>query len=439
MLRRLGVFAGAFDIAAAVAVAGTGADTERLVRDLAREALVHVERGSGALRVRLLRTVRDLALSELSAAELADARRRHREWYAARWRGTELHDELVQALRRDHDDYLAALRSALQDGSSGVGDLAVTLTYLWNWTEAYAPGLRWTQRVLDSGRLRPIDRARVQTQRAAMLLRTDRQAASDALDEAIPVLLARGEPTWLVSAYNVRAVERNDAGKLWSALAAASDAVLWARRDALPRLPEALGLLAGVQAAIGGDEDPLATAEEAWALVRDTGSATDLVPVVGNVSQALTEAGAGERALALLIEAMEEVRRRWAGEPPLVMSLNAGWAALGADEPLQALGFFKALLAGRPDGEPDRWGVEAFAGAGCALVAVGSVDALRVLDGALELADRFGLVLTPWQMSRVEQARLEAVAAATSATAPLPESTAALATELNSLVRAAAT
>jgi len=269
-----------------------------------------------------------------------------------------------------------------------------------------------------------------------MLLRTDRQAASDALDEAIPVLLARGEPTWLVSAYNVRAVERNDAGKLWSALAAASDAVLWARRDALPRLPEALGLLAGVQAAIGGDEDPLATAEEAWALVRDTGSATDLVPVVGNVSQALTEAGAGERALALLIEAMEEVRRRWAGEPPLVMSLNAGWAALGADEPLQALGFFKALLAGRPDGEPDRWGVEAFAGAGCALVAVGSVDALRVLDGALELADRFGLVLTPWQMSRVEQARLEAVAAP-SATAPLPELTAALATELNSLVRAA--
>jgi len=133
VLRRLGVFAGAFDIAAAVAVAGTGADTERLVRDLAREALVHVERGSGALRVRLLRTVRDLALSELSAVELADARRRHREWYAARWRGTELHDELVQALRRDHDDYLAALRSALQDGSSGVGDLAVTLTYSAIW------------------------------------------------------------------------------------------------------------------------------------------------------------------------------------------------------------------------------------------------------------------------------------------------------------------
>jgi predicted ATPase/DNA-binding SARP family transcriptional activator len=442
VLRRLGVFAGTFDIAAATAVvADPRLDTDQLVRDLAREALVQVERGTGALRVRLLRSVRDLALSELDGLALVEARRRHREWYAARWRGTMLHDDLVQVLRRDHDDYLAALRSGLQDGSSAVGDLTLTLTYLWIWTEALAPGLRWTERALQSGLMRPVDRARVQAQRAAMLMRTDARAASEALDEAIPVLLARGEANWLVSAYNVRAIECYDAGKLWSALAAAGDAVLWARRDALPRLPEALGLLAGVQAAFGEDEDPVATAEEAWALVRDTGSATDVVSVVGNIGVALTEAGAGERALELLTEAMDEVRRRWAGEPPLVMSLNAGWAALSAGQPDHALRLFRTLLAGRPDGEPDRWGVEAFAGAGCALVAVGSADGLRVLDGARELADRFGLVLTPWQVTRVEQARAQVLPDGDRASVDgrPPQPTSDLASELSALVRAAPT
>jgi hypothetical protein len=81
------------------------ADVEAIVRSLAREALIHVERaGSSQLSFRLLRTVRDLLQEGFTAGELAQTQALHRQWHAGRWRSNPV--DLVEDVREHLDDYL---------------------------------------------------------------------------------------------------------------------------------------------------------------------------------------------------------------------------------------------------------------------------------------------------------------------------------------------
>lgn len=88
LFRRLAVFVGGFDLAAARAVAG-GSDIERYqvldqVTLLADKSLVVVESSSDATRYRLLETVRQYALEKLGeSGEGEDVRARHRDHYLA--------------------------------------------------------------------------------------------------------------------------------------------------------------------------------------------------------------------------------------------------------------------------------------------------------------------------------------------------------------------
>jgi hypothetical protein len=88
LLRRLGVFAGGFDLAAAVSVAGDDGDPAEVID--ARGQLVDkslIERqpaGAGGAAWRLLETVRSYALDRLErSGEAADIRARHRSWAAS--------------------------------------------------------------------------------------------------------------------------------------------------------------------------------------------------------------------------------------------------------------------------------------------------------------------------------------------------------------------
>ena len=73
----------------AAAVAGPIANVDEIVRSLARDALIHVERrGASRLNFRLLRTVRDLAAEGLDQPELAATQALHRRWHADLSRGT---------------------------------------------------------------------------------------------------------------------------------------------------------------------------------------------------------------------------------------------------------------------------------------------------------------------------------------------------------------
>jgi predicted ATPase/class 3 adenylate cyclase/DNA-binding CsgD family transcriptional regulator len=88
LLRRLGVFAGEFDLDAAAAVAGPDLDARHQVLDqlllLVDKSLLLAENHGGKTRYRLLETVRQYSLEQLSTSGASDAvRSLHRDHYAA--------------------------------------------------------------------------------------------------------------------------------------------------------------------------------------------------------------------------------------------------------------------------------------------------------------------------------------------------------------------
>jgi predicted ATPase/DNA-binding CsgD family transcriptional regulator len=88
LLRRLGVFANAFDIDAVVSVAGGGADPAEVIDTLGhlvdKSLVVRRPATNGPARWQLLETVRSYALDRLVAtAEAAETQARHRSWAAS--------------------------------------------------------------------------------------------------------------------------------------------------------------------------------------------------------------------------------------------------------------------------------------------------------------------------------------------------------------------
>jgi predicted ATPase/DNA-binding CsgD family transcriptional regulator len=111
LFRRLGAFAGAFDLAAAVAIAGDRAGVTDLLGRLVDKSLAVHLRGTPS-RWRLLETVRAFALEQLALAdEDASTRARHLHWAAET--AVALEARLGGAWRDDFDATAADLRAAV--------------------------------------------------------------------------------------------------------------------------------------------------------------------------------------------------------------------------------------------------------------------------------------------------------------------------------------
>lgn len=127
LLRRVSVFAGGFTLEAAAAFWGKGIDQLEvldLLSHLVDKSLVLAEEARGALRYRLLETVRQFAQEKLEAAEAREARGRHRGFFLALAEQAETHlrgPEQVQWLNRlelEHDNLRTALEwSQFEPGS----------------------------------------------------------------------------------------------------------------------------------------------------------------------------------------------------------------------------------------------------------------------------------------------------------------------------------
>ena len=145
LLRRLAVFPQSFDLEAAAAVAGDGADPIDVLDLLARlvdKSLVVPEGAAETARYRLLETVRQYAAEKLAGAgEEEGTRARHRRHFVERIRhgfrsGAHFFDiEWSRATAPDSENYNGALTSAVADGDweSSTVVLAGAGQYSWFW------------------------------------------------------------------------------------------------------------------------------------------------------------------------------------------------------------------------------------------------------------------------------------------------------------------
>lgn len=405
VLRRLGVFSGSFDLAASRAVVGSDCDdVDGTTRALVREGLVQARREGRDLVLRLPTSVRDLAAAGLQeAGELADARARHRRWHAAeRWRGELRSEAMLLDMRQRYPDYLAALRSGLEDGDgSTVGPIALTLSRYWGFTDMIAVGTRWFEEVLQSGLLSPPDEARLRTMRAHLVVHHDPAGTRRDLAAALPVLIAEHDTSSLVTAHIISALESFESGQLDEATASGKRAVEASRLAPPERQADAYGMLALVQASTD-PEAARVSAREAWARASGSGNPASRASVATNVSLALMEIGEATEALAMLRRATEEMNPE---AVPMFLIFNTAWAELLCGNPASALTGFTTSVWAYGDTPSDRYASEAFAGAACALSDLRRPEASELLAGATELLARNEQVLQLWQTSRLEQAR----------------------------------
>jgi non-specific serine/threonine protein kinase len=161
LLRRLAVCAGGWTFEAAeVVAAGDGVQPYAvldLLAQLVDKSLVIAEERRGAVRYRLLETIREYACDRLQAAgEAAGTRDRHRAYFLAlaeeaepQLRGAES-QRFLDRLEEEHANLRVALEWALAspDGGEAALRLSGALAWFW-WLRSYHDeGWRWLERAL---------------------------------------------------------------------------------------------------------------------------------------------------------------------------------------------------------------------------------------------------------------------------------------------------
>ena len=161
-LSRLGVFIGTFTLEAATYVIadifGSPFEAADGIAGLVSKSLVGIEGAGGAVRYRMLETVRLYVLERLDASALRSVQRRHLAFYqllmqraAAAWEASET-DEWLAEYGADIDN----VRAALQWGFSPTGDaslsaaLAAAATPLWRELSLHSECRRWAELALGT-------------------------------------------------------------------------------------------------------------------------------------------------------------------------------------------------------------------------------------------------------------------------------------------------
>jgi predicted ATPase/class 3 adenylate cyclase len=316
--RQLGVFAGGSDLDAVSAVVRSGGDPLDAVGELVDVSLVTIRDGTdGEPRAGLLQTVRAFALEQLDAAgEAAATSRRHAEHYLA------LAEELAPQLRsaqylpvRDRIELeLDNLRAALQwclrveQHPAHVGDdddvttglrLCQALSWFWYACGYAGEGRRWLEQAVD-------------------------RAADQETPELVSVLhglgvllLQQGEP---------------EQGKI--VLTRCLD--FWRRRGDASKTAKELNSVSIAHRYLGEIDEGRQLLEEGIGLARGTADNRQLANLLSTLGVLETDAGASQRAIELLAQAVEvdhELGDAW-GEA--VDRVNLAAARLRAGEPERA-------------------------------------------------------------------------------------------------------
>jgi predicted ATPase/DNA-binding CsgD family transcriptional regulator len=200
--RRLGVFAGRFDVEDAARVAPAAAEAPVLLAGLVEKSMVVAQRQpDGATHYRLLEMLRVFARERLaSSGELDDARLAHAELMVRVAERASLDYEEGHVWVRTKfasmvDDMRAALRTLLELRPSRAAWLATALIYLWQFSGRISEGLRWTTAALEANPGPTQERSWLLLAYACLLVDADRrEEAEQRFLEAVSIAGSAGDP-----------------------------------------------------------------------------------------------------------------------------------------------------------------------------------------------------------------------------------------------------
>jgi predicted ATPase/DNA-binding SARP family transcriptional activator len=186
VLRSLSVFAGRFTLDAVAQICRDGdAETALDVIDrLVATSLVVAEDAGGAMRYRLLETVRRYAADRLEqGAEGEHVRRRHAHYYLELAERLREHEPLGHRDRLDaeHDNFRAALSWARETGESEV-ELRLATAFAPYWGFGHVDeARRWLEHALASRASLPLERAKAHAEVGYILVRLGEYAQAGKL------------------------------------------------------------------------------------------------------------------------------------------------------------------------------------------------------------------------------------------------------------------
>lgn len=277
---RAAVFAGSFDLDAAVGVCADEQLPADAVLDhvaaLVDKSILLSEESEGHVRFRMLETIRQFGLAQLTSDQLRTQRSRHCHWYAGltgrlaqEWFGPNQLEWLIR-MRREHANLRAALEFGVSEPSCGTTALRLLGVpwFLWAVPFSLIEHRHWLDRVLAATDATATDRGpALATAGIVSALQGDHEVARRRTDEADQLMQRDPNPVWAAFTEHVRGMSTFFAGDLDTALDLLRDAEkCYAHtrppRDMVAALSVHLGLLHLMRAELSDAEEALTSTYE---------------------------------------------------------------------------------------------------------------------------------------------------------------------------------
>ena len=421
LLCRVSIFSGGWVAEAAERVC-VGDDIEEwevldLLTSLADKSLLAAEERNGAIRYRLLETVREYAHEQLLHRG-SDAQLRERHLTYFRVLAKEAESELIRAnqkmwldrLETEHDN----VRSALAWASSASGDaaaglaLAAALGRFWNVRGHMGEGRAWFPKLfaaLPAGQALEIRTNALNTAGSLAAHQGDLSVARALHTECLGIRRALGKPKPIATSLNNLGVVELDQGDFASARVHLEESLAIDRelKDS-NGIAASLTNLGNLEADLGNHESARAMYEEALAIRRVSGDETGIHALLHNMG-AVAYDQADYATARMLYEESLAIKRQLGDRRGVAATLvNLGNVARDQGDHRSAVSLYRqALPTFRElgDGRGSATLLEALGDVAVAQKRSGR--AARLWGGAERLREEIGAPMPPTEKSRHEQ------------------------------------